>query len=64
MTAKELLRTLKETGHVQVVAPHSAGYLMFVPAMISSRDLLILQLLNVTCGRESVAPDNAGGFSF
>lgn len=30
----------------------SAGYMMFIPEKILSNNQLVLQLLNVTCGRE------------
>ena len=38
----------------QVIAPHSAGYLMFIPAHITQDRHQVLQLLNVTCGSEEV----------
>ncbi|XP_005109668.1 mitogen-activated protein kinase kinase kinase 4 isoform X2 [Aplysia californica] len=52
VTTKELLTKLMETDHVQLVAPLSAGYMMFVPSSIISNERLIYQLLNVTSGRE------------
>lgn len=36
----------------QVEAPISTGYLMFIPILIMHNRQLVLQLLNVTCGRE------------
>ncbi|KAK0064372.1 mitogen-activated protein kinase kinase kinase 4 isoform X1 [Biomphalaria pfeifferi] len=52
VTTKELFSKLKETRHVQLCAPLSAGYMMFIPEKILSNNQLVLQLLNVTCGRE------------
>jgi hypothetical protein len=39
----------------QVIAPMSAGYFMFIPARIAEHRRQIIQLLNVTCGREDVS---------
>ncbi|KAL3881975.1 hypothetical protein ACJMK2_028357 [Sinanodonta woodiana] len=50
----QLLQKLHETKHVRVIAPVSAGYLMFIPVLITHQNKLILQLLNVTCGREDI----------
>ena len=43
---------------LQVLAPHNTGYLMFVPNHIAKDKEQILQLLNVTCGREDVFHSN------
>ncbi|XP_059154540.1 mitogen-activated protein kinase kinase kinase 4-like isoform X2 [Physella acuta] len=58
VTTKELFSKLMETRHVQLCAPLSSGYMMFIPDSIKSNKQLILQLLNVTCGREDT-PDPA-----
>ncbi|XP_013387498.1 mitogen-activated protein kinase kinase kinase 4-like [Lingula anatina] len=50
----QLLEKLKETDHIKVNAPANAGYLMFIPHHISEDKEQILQLLNVTCGREDI----------
>lgn len=42
-------------GNFQVKAPLSSGYMMFIPEKIISNKQLILQLLNVTSGREDLA---------
>ncbi|XP_041352279.1 mitogen-activated protein kinase kinase kinase 4-like [Gigantopelta aegis] len=55
VTIAELLNKLQETGHVRLYAPLSAGYLLFIPNRIISNKRLILQLLNVTCGREETS---------
>ncbi|KAK7497186.1 hypothetical protein BaRGS_00011480 [Batillaria attramentaria] len=52
VTTAELFDKLKETEHVRVRAPVSAGYMMFVPKRIINNKRLILVLLNVTSGRE------------
>ncbi|ESO84956.1 hypothetical protein LOTGIDRAFT_168212 [Lottia gigantea] len=59
VSTKQLLDKLQLTNHVRVMAPVSAGYLMFIPDRITSNKELILQLLNVTCGREesTLPPD-------
>ena len=45
----------------QVRAPLSAGYMMFVPHYIVGNTRLILQLLNVTSGRDdSTSPADVG----
>ncbi|CAG5120327.1 unnamed protein product, partial [Candidula unifasciata] len=51
----ELFARLIETHHVQVKVQLSAGYMMFIPENIVSNKQLILQLLNVTSGREDPA---------
>ncbi|XP_045197016.1 mitogen-activated protein kinase kinase kinase 4-like isoform X2 [Mercenaria mercenaria] len=51
----EFLLKLKESDHINVIAPLSAGYLMFIPARIADHRRQIIQLLNVTCGREDVS---------
>lgn len=38
-----------------MIAPLSAGYLMFIPERIAEHRRQIIQLLNVTCGREDVS---------
>ncbi|RUS75685.1 hypothetical protein EGW08_016551 [Elysia chlorotica] len=64
VTTKEIYSKLVETNHVQVQAPVSAGYVMFVPGHVISDTRLILQLLKVTSGREDpsglVGRDDAG----
>lgn len=62
VTADELLEALKDTCHVQVVAPQSSGYLMFIPENISQNRKLILQFLNVTCGREDSSHTSPGKY--
>ena len=52
VSGTELLVKLQETNHVRVKAPHSAGYMTFVPFRISSDKKQILKLLNISCGRE------------
>ncbi|XP_076445793.1 mitogen-activated protein kinase kinase kinase 4-like [Babylonia areolata] len=52
VTMMELFDKLKDTDHVRVRAPLSAGYIMFVPQCIVGQTRLILQLLNVTSGRD------------
>ncbi|KAK7107487.1 mitogen-activated protein kinase kinase kinase 4-like isoform X2 [Littorina saxatilis] len=52
VTMRELFDKLKATDHVRVRAPLSAGYMMFVPQRIVGNTRLILQLLNVTSGRD------------
>ncbi|XP_060581220.1 mitogen-activated protein kinase kinase kinase 4-like isoform X3 [Ruditapes philippinarum] len=51
----EFLQKLKESDHINVIAPMSAGYFMFIPARIAEHRRQIIQLLNVTCGREDVS---------
>ncbi|CAL1534129.1 unnamed protein product [Lymnaea stagnalis] len=58
VTIKELFAKLMDTRHVQLCAPLSSGYMMFVPEKIISNKEVVLQLLNVTCGREDT-PDPA-----
>ena len=38
-----------------MIAQTSAGYLMFIPCRIADQRRHIIQLLNVTCGREDVS---------
>ncbi|KAK6169248.1 hypothetical protein SNE40_020332 [Patella caerulea] len=52
VTTKELLEKLEATHHVRIIAQLGTGYLMFIPDRITTNTQLILQLLNVTCGRE------------
>ncbi|XP_071112541.1 mitogen-activated protein kinase kinase kinase 4-like [Haliotis cracherodii] len=52
VTTREILDKLEEKNHVRVIAPLSSGYMMFIPHEIMCNTRLILQLLNVTCGRE------------
>ena len=40
---------------LQVIAPLSAGYLMFIPERIAEHRRQIIQLLNVICGREDIS---------
>ncbi|KAL4233273.1 Mitogen-activated protein kinase kinase kinase 4 [Mactra antiquata] len=54
----ELLQKLQDSGHINVIAPLSAGYLMFIPSRIADQRRQIIQLLNVTCGREDVSVSN------
>ncbi|CAG5116904.1 unnamed protein product [Candidula unifasciata] len=54
VTTKDLFTRLMETRHVQVKVPLSSGYMMFIPEKIISNKQLILQLLNVTSGREDM----------
>ncbi|KAL5010300.1 hypothetical protein ScPMuIL_012605 [Solemya velum] len=49
-----LLQKLEETNHVRVLVPLSTCYLMFIPTRIMQQTQLILQLLNVTCGRDDL----------
>ncbi|XP_052808624.1 mitogen-activated protein kinase kinase kinase 4-like isoform X2 [Mya arenaria] len=54
----ELLQKLKDSDHINVIAQIgmiSAGYLMFIPRRIGDQRRHIIQLLNVTCGREDVS---------
>ncbi|XP_021362862.1 mitogen-activated protein kinase kinase kinase 4-like isoform X2 [Mizuhopecten yessoensis] len=53
-TTVELLEKLQETDHVMVEASLNKGYLMFIPSSIMDCRQLIIQLLNVTCGREDL----------
>ncbi|XP_069140240.1 mitogen-activated protein kinase kinase kinase 4-like isoform X2 [Argopecten irradians] len=53
-TTVQLLEKLRETEHVMVEAPLNPGYLMFIPSSIVDSRQLIIQLLNVTCGREDL----------
>ncbi|CAH1799809.1 unnamed protein product [Owenia fusiformis] len=50
----ELLQKLKDTGHVQVLARHDIGSLMFVPQHIKTDLSQIHQLLDMTRGREDL----------
>ncbi|CAC5409888.1 MAP3K4 [Mytilus coruscus] len=51
----ELFDKLKETNHALVMASMNPGYQMFIPNKIINNQQLILQLLNVTCGRDDVS---------
>ncbi|KAK3098006.1 hypothetical protein FSP39_015240 [Pinctada imbricata] len=61
VTTIELLAQLKTTNHVMVYASSDPGYLMFIPQHIRDNRYMILQLLNVTCGREDVSLLNEPG---
>ena len=54
----DLFARLLETGHVQVLAPHSPEYMIFVPGRIASEPTYVIQLLNVSCGHDDEAPTN------
>ncbi|XP_061167485.1 mitogen-activated protein kinase kinase kinase 4-like [Saccostrea echinata] len=56
VTTVELLAKLKTTNFVMVnFASNDPGYLVFIPSRIADNRHLILQLLNVTCGREDLS---------
>ncbi|XP_052834360.1 mitogen-activated protein kinase kinase kinase 4 isoform X4 [Octopus bimaculoides] len=48
----EIISKLEEMKHVLVSVPLSLSYLIFIPERILKNQNLILQLLNVTCGKE------------
>ncbi|XP_077977573.1 mitogen-activated protein kinase kinase kinase 4-like [Glandiceps talaboti] len=61
----ELLTTLRDSGHVRVLASHSSDYLLFIPQFLKDNQIQILQLLDVTCGNEDVSDqgqDNTDGY--
>jgi hypothetical protein len=51
----QLLQDLKALDHVEVLIPHVTGYMIFVPHSMKDSNDHILQLLNVTCGREETS---------
>ncbi|XP_065928516.1 mitogen-activated protein kinase kinase kinase 4-like [Magallana gigas] len=56
VTTVELLAKLKTANFVMVnFSTNDPGYLMFIPSRIADNRRLILQLLNVTCGREDLS---------
>ena len=49
------MKGLEKMSHFsQLQVPVSAGYLLFIPERITDQRRQILQLLNVTCGREDI----------
>ncbi|GAB1598853.1 mitogen-activated protein kinase kinase kinase 4-like isoform X1 [Argonauta hians] len=52
VSKSEILSKLEEMKHVLVCVPFCLSYLIFIPERILKNQNLILQLLNVTCGKE------------
>ncbi|XP_068698407.1 mitogen-activated protein kinase kinase kinase 4-like isoform X1 [Montipora foliosa] len=50
----ELLTRLEASGHVQVVARHTAGLMMFVPRTMAKKTCQIIHLLNSCCVQEEL----------
>lgn len=51
------MKPITECLRFQVKPPHGTNYRMFIPEAIASSENRILQLLNVTCGREDISPN-------
>jgi len=56
-STEEVLGRLHQTGHVQVIAPHSRQHLIFIPSAIKNKEDHILQLLDMHCGQDTSNQD-------
>ena len=59
-SSAHLFDKLLSIGHLQVLAPHSPGYMMFVPHHLFNDRPCIIQLLNVSCGHDDPQQNQAG----
>ena len=53
---EQLFAKLLDAGYVQVLAPHSPEYMIFVPKRTADDRAYVIQLLNVSCGHDDSQP--------